>query len=82
MNDGKLTDVLVEDHVTGFIVWADPAMKDIISSVPGVVWCGAESTKYIVHLDPRYDVEWIRQEIIAQIKIGTEDTWQKNTTIQ
>ncbi len=72
MTDGRLQDVLVEDHITGLIVWADPGMKDIISSVPGVCWCGSglETTKYTVHLDPRYDVEWIKNEIIARIKIG------------
>lgn len=68
--DGKLHDVLVEDHITGFIVWANPDMKDVILSVPGVTFCGNEEpTRYTVHLDPRYDIEWIRQEIIAQIKI-------------
>ena len=68
---GKLTDVIVEDNITGLRVWADPGMKNIISSVPGVIWCGIRnSVMYLVHLDPRYDVEWIKQEIIARVKIG------------
>ncbi len=74
--DGKITDVLIEDSPTGFgfTVWADPDMEDIISSVPGVSWCANEQpTKYVVFLDPRYDVEWIEQEIIAQIKIADQN---------
>ncbi len=70
MDDGKLTDVIVDDSITGFTVWADSGMKDTILSVPGVTFCNDEEpTRYTLHLDPRYDIEWIRQEIIARIKI-------------
>ncbi len=72
--EGKLTDVLIEDSTAGIVVWADPGMKDTISSVPGLSWCNdREPTKYEVHLDPRYDIEWVKQEIIARVKIGTEE---------
>ncbi len=72
MATGKLQDILIEDTVLGIIVWADPGMEDIISSVPGVVNCYnfIEPTQYQVSLDPRYDIEWVKQEIIARIKIG------------
>ena len=71
--DGKLTDVIIEDSPSGLTVWADAGTKDIISSVPGVAWCMTilNSVEYTVHLDPRYDVEWIKQEIIARVKIGS-----------
>ena len=70
MTDGKLHDVLVEKDITGLRVWADPGMKNVISSIPGVTWCGGQSTEYNVFLDPRYDIEWVTQEIVARIKIG------------
>ena len=73
MSDGRLHDVLVEKGIgNGLRVWADPGMESIISSIPGVTWCGNQNqnTEYNVHLDPRYDIEWITQEIIARIKIG------------
>jgi hypothetical protein len=73
-NKGRLHDILVEDGmVDGLLtVWADPGMKDIISSIPGVSWCSNEheqSTKYDIGLDPRYDAEWVKNEIIARVKI-------------
>lgn len=74
MNNGKLQDVLIEDSITGLTIWADPDMKDIISSVPGVSRCGCvygRKTQYNIFLDPRYDVKWVKNEIIARIKIGT-----------
>ncbi len=69
--NGKLQDVLIEDTVIGLTVWADPGMKDIISSIPGIAWCGnINDVEYCVFLDPRYDIRWVKQEIIARIKIG------------
>ena len=69
--NGKLTDVIIEDDVIGLKVWADPGMIDIISSVTGVTFCRVTNhVEYSVHLDPRYDVEWIKREIIARVKIG------------
>ncbi len=71
MSDGKLHDVLVDDSLTGFTVWANLGMTEIITAVPGVTFCNDElPTRYTVHLDLRYDPEWIRQEIIARIKIA------------
>lgn len=78
--DGKINNVLIEDSSTDLRVWADPGMKDIISSVPGITWCDVRSsTEYIVHFDHRYDVEWIKQEIIAQVKIEDAARTQQNT---
>ncbi|HMN14652.1 MAG TPA: hypothetical protein PKD55_20220 [Bellilinea sp.] len=77
-DDGKLTDVLIEEnwgpnwkgeHVLfGLIVWADPGMEAVIAKVPGVVSVEGVKTNYAVHLDPRYDREWVKREIVAQIK--------------
>ncbi len=72
IKDGKIHNILIEDTATGFTVWADPGMKNIISSVPGVSWCSNRNpTEYIVFLDHRYDIEWIKQEITAQIIVAS-----------
>ena len=69
--DGKLTDVLVKGYELGLRVWADPGMGEIIASVSGVTSCKCfNPTEYLVRLDPRYDVEWIKLEIVARVKIG------------
>jgi len=71
IGDGKLHDVLVEkDFGDGLRVWADPGMESIISSIQGVTSCIGKNTAYDVYFDPRYDIEWIMQEIIARVKIG------------
>lgn len=79
MNNGRMMDVLIEeelransDELNCLIVWADPEMKDIISSIEGIskVIVSSEKCKYLVYLDPRYDVKWIKAEIEAQIKIN------------
>jgi hypothetical protein len=77
MSDGKLTDVFIKE-ITDIVlnVWADPGNEDTISSVPGVTSCGKVKncdTAYYVYIDPRYDVEWIKKEIIARVKIGRSD---------
>lgn len=81
MANGKKTDVLIEDHsyihpVTGetflsdhVTVYADPGMEEIIRKVEGVVnVLDIFATQYYVHLDVRYDREYVKQEIIAAIK--------------
>jgi len=87
MEDGRRTDVLVEDSCytdprTGllvrsriFIVWADPGLEEVIKSVPGItnVYNNCSPTEYTVFYDPRYDHEWLRAEIEAVIKIGVEN---------
>lgn len=75
--DGKLCDVLVDEFILGdeFIyleVWADANMENVIKSVPGVVnvYNITSEVEYHVFLDPRYDREWVKAEIEAQIKIN------------
>lgn len=82
-NDGKLTDVLVEDCILTsmfgqsriatdiFIVWADANLKDLIKSVDGVVTTKLVSsdceTCYAVSIDHRYDMEEVKKEVTAAI---------------
>lgn len=81
MSNGRLTDVIVEDFVladprTGlekfcnFEVWADPGLKNLIESIEGILYAIYERGKYHVYIDKRYDKEYVKQEIIARIKIG------------
>lgn len=52
------------------IVWADRGLAKVIRRVEGVVFAdvGGYPTKYIVHVDPRYDLDWVEKEIEAAIK--------------
>jgi len=82
MTDGKLTDVLIDEFSyadnTGLqkfcnlTIWADPDMTDVIKNIPGVtnVYTIHGPTEYTVYLDPRYDREYLKCEIEAQIKIN------------
>lgn len=84
--NGKMVDVIIEDITqidpqTGitykakeFKVWADKNMKQVIADIPGVsdVFCIFSEWEYVVYLDPRYDREFLRAEIEAQIKIHME----------
>jgi len=81
--NGKLTDVIIEENRytnerTGILmpcnslsVWADKGMLGVIRNIPGVnsAHNTFRDTNYSVYLDPRYDLEWIKAEIEAQIKI-------------
>lgn len=81
--DGRLFDILVEDHIAynpvtdstrfvGFIVWANGDVKDIILPVPGVACIITKPdnpNRYVVMLDPRYDPQWVGAEIEAQLRI-------------
>ena len=68
-NNGKEFDVLIYDNLTGgFEVWADDGMKEIIKNVDGVVWVGQDNTQYTIHLDPRYNKDYLYKEIEAVIK--------------
>jgi|WetSurSiteA1Bulk_404760.scaffolds.fasta_scaffold01558_12 hypothetical protein len=79
--DGRMIDVLVEENIGrdpatgmpkyfGLIVWADSGMKDVIKNIPGVHYVSDYSTCYHVGLDPRYNKEFLKAEIEAQIKIN------------
>jgi len=81
---GKLTDVIIEedsywtDPLTGLktlssviIVWADKNKQDLISKIPGVVKCFKEGdVRYMIFPDPRYNREFLKEEIKAQILIS------------
>ena len=67
---GKFTNVLIEDHPLGLTVWADSGFKEDFESIPGVIEVkGRSSVEYIIYFDRRYEIEWIKQEITAKIKI-------------
>ena len=77
---GKRVDVIIEDNYgrdydtglrkfVGLLVWADDGMLDITKAIPGIHAAFADTTRYMVFLDPRYDKEFIEKEIEAQIKI-------------
>ena len=72
IDDGKLQDVLFQsrDSDNDIFVWADEGLLNTISKVPGVnlVYTMGD-TLYAVTLDPRYDIEWVKKESEAQIKI-------------
>lgn len=79
--DGKKMEVLVEDRkytdprtgvelpATSLTVWADKNMKEVIKGVAGVtnVYNTTSSVEFSVYLDPRYDVEHIKREIVKRI---------------
>ncbi len=72
MEDGKLQDILFQNRGDDkdLFVWADDGLQGVISKVPGVsLVYTMGNTLYAVTLDPRYDVEWVKREIEAQIKI-------------
>jgi hypothetical protein len=84
--NGKMVDVLIEESIGsdprtgmpiffGFSVWADAGMKDIIKNIPGVyiVLEFNGGTHYDVSLDPRYNREFLKAEIEAQIKINSDN---------
>lgn len=85
---GKIIDVLVNDStgrdpatgmpkLFGFVVWADLGMTEVIKAIPGIQKCEGYGTCYYVDLDPRYDREFLRQEIIARVKINEVKDEQK-----
>lgn len=73
MDKGKKCEIFIEDDIGhGFILWADPGFRTIILSIEGIISVTNifSKTNYHINVDPRYDLEWIKQEVIAQIKIG------------
>lgn len=80
---GRMCDVIVEDMIqkdetglniaVGFIVWANAGLTKLLIGIPGVYNVNNWNTSYCVILDKRYDREFMRAEIIAQIKIHQEE---------
>ena len=81
--NGRKQDILFEsifntDMKTGmesrdetcFYLWADAGMKKIIMEIEGVtnVFNNDSPTNYLVSIDRRYDMEWVKREIEAVIK--------------
>lgn len=82
---GRKTDVIIEDIPSGEVqsmfgshyqdnsnrlrIWADKTMGKYLKKLPGIVDVASEGVQYIVALDPRYDRSFVKQEIIAIIKL-------------
>ncbi len=95
MNTGRKCDVLIReikrvDPSTGveyildyaFTVWADEGQDDLMKSVEGVtfVYSGQPlKTEYMVYVDPRYDIEFVKREVEAVILC--QDKYHDPTTI-
>jgi len=79
--DGRKTDVFIEDIIiedkkTGmksvsdelFMVWADSGLSRLIYSIPGVtVVMENPKCRYTVGLDKRYDMDFVKKEVEAEI---------------
>ena len=83
-NNGRMTDVLIEEHTYkdhyGFDtfaflkVWMDKSALEYVKLIPGVTTVsGLDGSFYLVILDPRYDREYLKREIEAQAKIHAEE---------
>lgn len=82
MTDGKLKNVLIEDKYhtdertgvrelsSSVTVWADAGKVGVIKSVAGVVSVYIyDDVRYVVHLDPRYDREYVKRDIELAINL-------------
>jgi hypothetical protein len=83
MENGRKNEILFEpvfnkDIDTGVEIessdclhfWADANTKDAIKKVEGVakVFNNFSPTDYIVYIDRRYDIKWVKAEIEAVVK--------------
>lgn len=72
---GKKTSVVIQEmsgpnHI---FVYADEDMQSVIAKIAGVHRCRKEAKDtFSVWLDPRYDFEFVKAEIVAAIKIVKE----------
>jgi hypothetical protein len=79
---GKEKEILFEDALqrnaiteefeiskTAFIMWADENLMELIKKVPGVIKVQLvdSSTRYHVIIDARYNLEFIKKEVEAEI---------------
>lgn len=81
---GKLTDVIIEEDTyntdlqtgmktlsTVIGIWAYKDKRELILKIPGVVLCFEDNNyRYIIYPDPRYDREFLKEEVKAQILIS------------
>ena len=72
----KIVDVVIEDGAGHFvIVYANAKMQDIITEIEGVAGVTLmETTEYWVKLDPRYDREQTKREIMDILTRASLDT--------
>lgn len=82
MKNGRKSDIIFADFEVGgrkedssFYVYADKGLRDLISSVEGVMSCFSPiyDNEYLVITDPRYDVDWVKEEIKAAILCRGEE---------
>ncbi len=81
-NHGKVKEVLFEDAVqrntiteemeiskTAFILWADENLQELIKKIPGIIQvrCLDYPTRYHIIIDFRYDLDFIKKEVEAEI---------------
>ena len=80
----KVRDIVIEEYrylrdgmdlqFLNLIVYADKGMLSVLRATKGVLVAydnyttSGETSHYLVYLDPRYDLDWVKAEIEAQIK--------------
>lgn len=62
--NGRMFDVIIKDVTkNGFSIWADNGFFDLLTAIEGVSHVGqTNATKYLVHVDPRYDLGIIMEK--------------------
>lgn len=60
-----------EVALNAFQLWTEPNLEELIRKVPGVCEVTSKfsgySSSYAIVIDPRYDVEFVKKEIEAEI---------------
>lgn len=54
------------------IVWADDGLKDAFKDVPGIMLVSQDKdakVRYIISVDPRYNLQWVMAEIEAAAQL-------------
>ncbi|MCG3207288.1 MAG: hypothetical protein FOGNACKC_00888 [Anaerolineae bacterium] len=67
------------------LVWADPGLRDAFSRIKGVVEVdtGNLPQRYLIMVDPRYNLDWVKREIegVAVTGAGEEERPDKKKEI-
>lgn len=80
--NGKMKDIHIQEHynaITGELsclsVWTDHNAVEVLFSVEGIakVMECADKNEYLIDIDPRYDPDWVQEEIIAALKCAPSD---------